>query len=194
MKNLFKSLNACSNKIYSQFGEDGIINEILNRIGENNIDKWCVEFGARDGISDSNTYNLIKNNNYKAVLIEGDKKYYKKLCKNFISDEIIKLNKFVDFEGNNSLEKILQSTKVPKNFDLLSIDIDGCDYFIFKSLEIYRPKILCIEFNHLIPNEVEFIQKKNFKIKQGSSAKSIIKLAKKKLLFSWVYAKQFIFY
>ena len=74
MKNLFKSLNACSNKIYSQFGEDGIINEILNRIGENNIDKWCVEFGARDGISDSNTYNLIKNNNYKAVLIEGDKK------------------------------------------------------------------------------------------------------------------------
>ena len=180
MKNLFKSLNACSNKIYSQFGEDGIINEILNRIGENNIDKWCVEFGARDGISDSNTYNLIKNNNYKAVLIEGDKKYYKKLCKNFISDEIIKLNKFVDFEGNNSLEKILQSTKVPKNFDLLSIDIDGCDYFIFKSLEIYRPKILCIEFNHLIPNEVEFIQKKDFKIKQGSSAKSIIELAKKK--------------
>ncbi len=180
MKNLFKSLNEYSNKIYSQFGEDGIINEILNRIGGNNLDKWCVEFGARDGISDSNTYNLIKNNNYKAILIEGDKKYYKKLCKNFISDEIVKLNKFVDFEGNNSLEKILQSTKIPKNFDLLSIDIDGCDYFIFKSLEIYRPKILCIEFNHLIPNEVEFIQKKDFKIKQGSSAKSIIELAKKK--------------
>jgi len=124
MKNLFKSLNEYSNKIYSQFGEDGIINEILNRIGGNNLDKWCVEFGARDGISDSNTYNLIKNNNYKAILIEGDKKYYKKLCKNFISDEIVKLNKFVDFEGNNSLEKILQSTKIPKNFDILSIDID----------------------------------------------------------------------
>ena len=180
MKNLFKSLNKYSNKIYSQFGEDGIINEILNRIGENNLDKWCVEFGARDGISDSNTYNLIKNINYKAILIEGDKKYYKQLCKNFTSDEIVKLNKFVDFEGNNSLEKILQSTKIPKNFDLLSIDIDGCDYFIFKSLEIYRPKILCIEFNHLIPNEVEFIQKQDFKIKQGSSAKSIIELAKKK--------------
>ena len=137
---------------------------------------------------------MIKNRKYKALLIEAEKKYYKKLCKNFASDEIVKINKFVNFEGNNSLEKILQLTKIPKNFDLLSIDIDGCDYFIFKNLELYRPKILCIEFNHLIPNEVEFIQKKNFKIKQGSSAKSIIKLAKKKLLFSWVYAKQFIFY
>ena len=41
--------------------EDGIIKEILNRIEIENLDKYCVEFGARDGISDSNTYNLIKN-------------------------------------------------------------------------------------------------------------------------------------
>jgi len=180
MKNLSKSLNEYSGSIYSQFGEDGIINEILHRIGGDNLDKWCAEFGAKDGVLHSNTCNLIKNRNYKAVLIEAEKKYYNKLCKNFALDEIVKINKFVNFEGNDSLEKILQLTKIPKNFDLLSIDIDGCDYFIFKNLEIYRPKILCIEFNHLIPNEVEFIQKKNFKIKQGSSAKSIIKLAKKK--------------
>ena len=146
------------------------VHNICNKLFEKKYNIDCYIFNKAQ----------IKNNNYKAVLIEGDKKYYKKLCKNFISDEIIKINKFVDFEGNNSLEKILQLTKIPKYFDLLSIDIDGCDYFIFKSLEIYRPKILCIEFNHLIPNEVEFIQKKDFKIKQGSSAKSIIELAKKK--------------
>ena len=180
MANTLKTLNEYSEKIYSQFGEDGLIKEILNRIESKNLDKWCVEFGARDGISDSNAHNLIKNHDYKAVLIEGDKKYFKKLCKNFISDKIIKLNKFIDFYGDNSLDNVLKKTQIPKNFDFLSIDIDGCDYFIFKSMELYRPKIVCIEFNHLIPNEVEFIQEKNFNIKQGTSALSLINLAKKK--------------
>ena len=61
MKSSNNYLNSFEKKIYSQFGEDGILEEILKRLGEQNIDKWCVEFGARDGISDSNTYNLIKN-------------------------------------------------------------------------------------------------------------------------------------
>ena len=169
-------LNSYSKKIYSQFGEDGILLEILDRLGKENLDKWCVEFGARDGISDSNTYNLIKNHNYTAVLIEGDEIYYKKLCKNFQNDSVIKINKYVNFSGENKLDNILLNTKISKNFDFLSIDIDGCDYHVLNSLIEYRPKIICIEFNHFIPNSVEFIQKKNFNIKQGSSAKSLVKL------------------
>tara|TARA_B100000902_G_scaffold374920_1_gene404347 strand:- start:441 stop:1325 length:885 start_codon:yes stop_codon:yes gene_type:complete len=173
-------LNKFSNKVHSQFGEDGIFLEILRRIGEKNSNKFCVEFGARDGISDSNTYNLIKNFNFRAVLIEGNNKYFKKLCKNFPDNEIIKINKFVDFEGENKLDNLLKTTDIPKNFDILSIDIDGCDFYIFESLTEYRPKIICVEFNHLIPNSVEFVQKKNFDVKQGSSARSLTNLAKKK--------------
>ena len=173
-------LNSFKKKIYSQFGEDGIIQEIIKRIGKENSDKWCVEFGAKDGILDSNTYNLIKNSDYNAVLIESDKNYFKKLKKNFHSEKILKIKKFVTLDGENSLENILKQTKIPKNFDFLSIDIDGCDYYIFEKLKIYMPKIICIEFNHTIPNEVDFIQKKNFAIKQGSSAKSIVNLAKNK--------------
>ena len=175
-----ESLNNFSKKIYSQFGEDGILLEILNRLKNKNLDKWCVEFGAKDGISYSNTYNLIKHYNYNAVLIEGDKKYFKKLSKNLPQKNIIKINKFVNFSGPNNLDEILGSTVIPENFDILSIDIDGCDFYIFESLIKYKPKIVCIEFNHLIPNSVEFVQKKDFKIKQGSSAKSLIKLAEKK--------------
>ena len=175
-----ENLNNFSKKIYSQFGEDGILLEILNRLKNKNLDKWCVEFGAKDGISYSNTYNLIKHYNYNAVLIEGDKKYFKKLSKNLPQKNIIKINKFVNFSGPNNLDEILGSTVIPENFDILSIDIDGCDFYIFESLIKYKPKIVCIEFNHLIPNSVEFVQKKDFKIKQGSSAKSLIKLAGKK--------------
>ena len=173
-----ETLNKFSNKIYSQFGEDGILTEILKRLDKKNHDNWCVEFGARDGVSDSNTLNLIKNHNYKAVLIEGDKKYYKKLCQNFPQNEITKINKFINFTGENNLDNTLKNTKIPKNFDFLSIDIDGCDYYIFESLTEFRPKIICIEFNHLIPNSVEFIQNKDFSIKQGCSAKSLIQLGK----------------
>ena len=175
-----ENLNNFSKKIYSQFGEDGILLEILNRLKNKNLDKWCVEFGAKDVISYSNTYNLIKHYNYNAVLIEGDKNYFKKLSKNLPQKNIIKINKFVNFSGSNNLDEILGSTVIPKNFDILSIDIDGCDFYIFESLIKYKPKIVCIEFNHLIPNSVEFVQKKDFKIKQGSSAKSLIKLAGKK--------------
>ena len=173
-------LNKYSKKIYSQFGEDGIILEILNRLGSQNLDNWCVEFGARDGMSDSNTFNLIKNHNYNAVLIEGDKNYFKKLCKNLPQKEVIKINKFVNFSGDDNLDRILETTSIPKNFDVLSIDIDGCDFYIFQSLVNYRPKVVCLEFNHLIPNSVEFVQKKSFKIKQGSSGKSLVKLAHEK--------------
>ena len=174
------SLNKFEKKIYSQFGEDGIIQEIIKRVGEKNLDKWCVEFGAKDGISDSNTYNLIKNLDYNAVLIEGDKKFFNELKRNIKSDKVVKLNKLVSFEGSNKLENILQNTKIPKNFDFLSIDIDGCDYHIFEQLELFTPKIICIEFNHMIPNEVEFVQSKNFSFKQGCSPKSLVNLAKLK--------------
>ena len=57
--------------IYSQFGEDGIIEEILKRL-KNKINKTCVEFGAWDGIHLSNTYNLIKNHNLTyTIFING---------------------------------------------------------------------------------------------------------------------------
>ena len=166
--------------IYSQNGEDGIIEKILDKLKCADIDKWCVEFGAWDGIHLSNTYNLIKNEQYSAVLIEGDKAKFKDLNKNIPQKEVIKICKFIKFEGKDTLDGILKTTPIPMGFDLLSIDIDGCDYHIFDSLEYYRPKIICIEFNPSVPNEVEYVQPRDFNVKRGASAKSIINLANKK--------------
>lgn len=80
-------LSDYSKKIYSQNGEDGIIDQILKMIPENKKTNWCVEFGAWDGKHLSNTYNLIHNKNYSAVLIEGDQKKHKELVKNFESNQ-----------------------------------------------------------------------------------------------------------
>jgi hypothetical protein len=168
--------------IFSQFGEDGIIEEIFKRLNKVS-DKKCCEFGAWDGKYLSNTCNLITNHNWEAILIEADKKKFNEVNINFPSKKIIKINKFVNFYGENSLDNILENNFFNKDFDFLSIDIDGCDYYIFESLSKFSPKVICIEFNPSISNKVEFIQEKNMKINQGSSAKSIINLGLKKNYF-----------
>jgi len=169
--------------IFSQCGEDGVIKEILKRLEKSavKLDKKCCEFGAWDGIHLSNTYNLIKNYNYKSILIEGNKKKFRQLTANIPDKRIIKINKFVEFSGKNKLDNILNKYNFPKNFDFLSVDIDGNDYYIFESLNIYKPKLICIEFNPTIPNEVNFVQEKNIEINQGCSALALIELDKKKL-------------
>jgi hypothetical protein len=173
-------LNDYKLNLYSQNGEDGIINELLKRFPNEIQNKWCVEFGAWDGIHLSNTCNLIKNLDYQAVLIEASRKKFRDLQRNFPSSNVIKINKLVGFEGDNSLDNILIETKIPSDFDFLSIDIDGCDYWIWDSLVLYSPKIVCIEFNQTIPNIVEYINPRDFRIKHGSSAKSLIKLGSNK--------------
>ena len=174
-------LSKYSRKITSQFGEDGIVEEMLRRIAATcATDGWCVECGASDGIYLSNTYHLISNKGYKGVLIEGDIKKYHSLCYNIPRTDVHKICRLVSFEISSTLDSILATTPIPYDFDFLSIDIDGCDYFIFESLENYRPKIVCVEYNYSIPNAVDFVQIKDIKIKQGASAKSLTTLAGEK--------------
>ncbi len=65
-------LLAYKRDVYSQTGEDGIIAKIIEMLPCK--DKWCVEFGAADGVLFSNTTNLIENEKYSSILIECDKK------------------------------------------------------------------------------------------------------------------------
>ena len=143
-KNLF--YNQYNKNIHSQNGEDGIIEELLKRLNINN--GWVCEFGAWDGIYLSNTFNLVKKK-FNAVFIEGDKDKYKDLLKTVETyPNIIPVNAFIEHNNTeNSLDNILKTTTIPIDFDILSIDIDSYDYQVWKSLEIYKPKIVIIEIN-----------------------------------------------
>jgi len=170
-------LNSFASNVYSQNGEDGIVAEILFRLSRKiNLDLWCCEFGAWDGIHLSNTAKLIKESGYSAVLIEGDPVRVKGLEFNFPGDAIIKVCSFVNPSGENSLDKILGRTSIPHDFDFLSVDIDGMDYWVLKSLNEYKPKVICIEFNPSIPNPVYFVQANDPSIKHGSSARALKEL------------------
>ena len=164
---------------YSQTGEDGIIKKILEIIPQN--DKWCVDFGAWDGLYLSNTRNLIEAKGYSAILIEGNKIKFYELKKNYTQNKnVITINRFVGFENENNLDQILKMTPIPNDFDFLSIDIDGNDYHVWKAMSDYNPKIVCIEFNPTIPTEIEFIQSADNSVRQGASLLSLVKLGKDK--------------
>jgi len=169
------------NKYFSQDGEDGIIEEVLRRLGEHiELDKYCSEFGAWDGVHLSNACYFVRNKGYNAVFIEGEEERVADLQRNYPQDNVHNIHRYVTFEGANSLDNIFQECDVPKNFDFISIDVDGVDYHIFESLRQFQPKIVCIEFNPAIPNTVEYIQKKDMSVKQGNSARALVNLATKK--------------
>ena len=164
---------------YSQSGEDGVIARILATLPE--IDSWCVEFGAWDGIHLSNVRKLITERSYNAILIEGDGNKFESLRKNYADNtDVIAINAFVGFTAEDGLDKILSTCSIPKNFDILSIDIDGNDYHVWKAVEAYRPKVVCIEFNPTIPTEVDFVQAADPAVAQGSSLLALVRLAHEK--------------
>lgn len=154
--------------IYSQFGEDGILQYLIKELMLSN--KQCCEFGM-SGIINSNTYNLIENYGWSGVFIEKNQNNIFNIKKGVV------LNKMIEVDGVNSLDNILSEINIDKEFDILSIDVDGNDYHIWNSLKRYTPTIVIIEFNPFIdPTKDCIYNGSTF----SSSFKSMIDLAKAK--------------
>jgi hypothetical protein len=172
-------LRAFAKNYHSQAGEDGIIERILEVVGEG--DRWCVEFGAWDGKHLSNTYHLIHRRGWSAVLIEGSLKRFWDLRSSFeANSNVVPIHRYVSFEGPDTLDAILAGTQIPHTFSILSIDIDGNDYHVWDALTTYTPRIVVIEFNPSIPNDIEFVQPRDLRVSQGSSLLSLVQLGRNK--------------
>ena len=169
--------HACN--VTSQFGEDGIIAKALSLLPERS--SWCVEFGAWDGKYLSNTYDLVTAQNYRGVFIEADPVRFKDLEKTHgASGRNVLINAFVGFSANDSLDVLLSRCDIPGRFDVLSIDIDGNDYYAWEATEQYRPSIVVIEFNPTISNSSSFVQKKDHSIAQGCGPGALVDLGRLK--------------
>ena len=172
-------LREYAQNVTSGGGEDGIIKRMFEVIGARN--KWCVELGALNGTHDSNSWNLINNEGWSAVLIEGDRTYFEKAAALYKdAPRVHAVNSFVSFEGKNTLDAVLGRTPIPRDFDLLVLDIDGNDYHVWDSLAAYRPRAVCIEFNPTIPNDILFVQPRDMCVFQGSSLRALFELGARK--------------
>lgn len=173
-----KNLNKFAYNINSQHGEDGIIKAIFEKIGTTT--KFAVEFGGWDGIYLSNIRNLIIENDFGGLFIEGDSEKASLLKKNYIDyPQVSCIENYVGLKENN-LDDILLENNVPENIDLMSIDIDGYDYHVWDALRKYRPRIIVIEYNPSIPNEIVLINPYSEDIFTGSSAAALVELGRKK--------------
>jgi hypothetical protein len=132
----------CKNR-YSQNGEDGILEKLLSEL---NIQSgYCCEFGAHDGISSSNTYALVKDKRFKGLCIEADSGRFRQLVNNYQQlDNVLCVQEYVT---SKNLGLFLEKANFPRDFDVLSIDIDSYDYQIWKDFTTFRPKIVIIETN-----------------------------------------------
>jgi hypothetical protein len=129
---------------YSQRGEDGMIQYIFSRLDI--TDGYFVELGGWDGIYHSNVYNLVKNG-WAGVYIEQDSDKYKQLKQNMKHYSTVScIQGSVNLEAGSCLDSFLDKEKAPREFDLLSLDLDGYDYWVWGTLT-YRPKLVVIEYN-----------------------------------------------
>lgn len=174
-----KTLLKYSSNRHSQNGEDGILEEIFKRLAIKT--GWFVEFGAWDGKHLSNTYALLEEG-WKGVDIEGEPERYKELEKTAAKfpSQLQTIETFVEPQGKNSLNALLKKTSLPKGFDLLSIDIDSHDWWIWEPFSQFNPKVVVIEINSGFPPGKEYVQPLNLTKRIGTSFTSMLRLGREK--------------
>lgn len=128
------NLRPYEKRLISQNGEDGILQKIFDVIGTTN--RYYIEFGAGNGHFGSNTKYLREKCGWKGLLLEGS-------CQ---ENDAINLHRaFITAEN---ICDLFRKYDAPKEFDLISIDIDGNDFYVWKALcDEYRPRVVVIECN-----------------------------------------------
>lgn len=147
--------------VFSQVGQDGIIHEILNRIGLHLPSrKTFVEFGAWDGVYLSNCRWLVEQG-WNGLFIEGDAKKYERLQSNYreLRDKIKCVNSYVGAPnrgiGTESVGNIVRKSGIdPHDVCLVVIDVDGLDLEIFQDLGL-QPAVIVMEGGHSFSPRVE---------------------------------------
>lgn len=136
-------LEVLSKGIYSQGAEEGMLDRIFERVEPRR--RYCVEFGAGDGLRNSNTARLVRDRGWDATLIEAGDYRFGRLAEHYAGVERARLVHAA--VQPDTVERIFADAAVPADLDLLSIDIDGNDYWVWRAIERYRPQIVIIEYN-----------------------------------------------
>jgi hypothetical protein len=127
-----EDLESAALSVYSQGGEDGVLLRLFDEIGVHN--QTFVEFGAADGERHSNTANLRLQHGWSGLLMEASDH----------ADGSLVQHEYVDPQN---VETLFKKYDVPSEFDLLSIDIDGHDYWVWNAIQSYRPHVVIVEYN-----------------------------------------------
>ncbi len=140
-------------KVYSQWGEDGIIQYLLDRVPVERA--IFVEFGV-ETYRESNTRFLLTNNNWSGLVLDGLQENIDYIRKDDIywKHNLKAERAFIDRENINSL---IDTNGISGDIGLLSVDIDGNDYWVWKSIDVINPRIVICEYNSIFGYEKEVV-------------------------------------
>lgn len=187
-KERISDLSEVEFQVFSQFGDDGIIQYLIGKLPIAN--KTFIEFGV-ENYQESNTRFLLINNGWSGMVMDGD-------IKNVQQIKSGQLYSFYDlraiqcFITKENINEIIRSSGFHQEVGILSVDIDGNDYWVWQAIDSIQPKIIICEYNSLfgfedpitIPYQADFIRGKvsplNF---YGTSIKAACLLAKEKGYF-----------
>ena len=173
-------------RVFSQWGEDGIIQHLLRHV---KIDREIfVEFGVED-YRESNTRFLLVNNNWTGLILDGNSSNVRNIKNSRIywGYNVKAEQAFVTRENINEL---LTENGISGEIGLLSIDIDGNDFWVWRAITVVNPVIVVIEYNHrfgkeaavTIPYDPDFDRTKRAEplIYFGASLRALCWLAERK--------------
>jgi hypothetical protein len=136
-------------KVFSQWGEDGIIQYLISKIAIEN--KIFVEFGVQN-YSESNTRFLLVNDNWTGLVIDSSSEFIKYIH----SQEYYwkyDLTAVCGFVTTDNINKLIADAGITGSIGILSIDIDGNDYWIWNAISVISPQILIVEYNSSFGNQ-----------------------------------------
>lgn len=173
-------------KVFSQWGEDGIIQWLINNIKTSR--DIFIEFGVED-YSEANTRFLLVNNNWSGLVIDGSEENIRRIKSSPLYWRY-NLKAECAFITAENINDLFRKNGIEGNIGILSIDIDGNDYWVWKAIDCVRPDIVICEYNHrygmekavTTPYDPDFIRMKAHYsgIYYGASIAALAQLAEKK--------------
>lgn len=143
--------------VYSQSDEDGILHEILRRIGDGG--RRFVEIGSGDGLENNTLFLLIQG--WHGLWIEGSPRKAasaKKLHEAEIAEGRLQVAQQYATVAN--VDETIKRL-APGELDVLSMDIDGNDYYVLGAIQSVSPRVIVAEYNAKFPPDVRWIMEHN---------------------------------
>ena len=159
-KKTISSLSEVEFKVFSQWGDDGIIQWLVNNLKFPH--KTFVEFGVAN-YRESNTRFLMMNNNWSGLVMDGSRSNVEQIINSEYFWMFALSAKAVFIDADN-INEILSSSGLDKEIGILHIDLDGNDYWIWKEIDVISPVVVILEYNSIfgIERAVSIPYEKNF--------------------------------
>jgi len=138
-------------KVFSQFGEDGILQYLVRETGIRAEERSFIEFGVQT-YTESCTRFLLMNNHWRGLIIDGSHEYMNAIRRQDIywRHDLTAVGAWID---RDNIDGLISNAGFAGEIGVLVVDIDGNDYWVWERIEVVNPVIVVVEWNSVFGPE-----------------------------------------